>query len=103
MNEARQLADGLTRLANEFKSADPVQSSAIKKAFKGVSLNANTRVVAYLLEVVGSKDQQCKALQDENKDLRELLKLNNISLDEDKKIEDTVSVNNDESVNKDST
>lgn len=56
-------------------------SSAIRKEFKRKSLNDVTRAVVYLMEVIGSRDEQFKVIQNENKDLRELLKLNNIELD----------------------
>jgi len=75
------VAENLIALAKEFKSGDPVMSSAIRREFKTASKNDVTRAVVYLMEVIGSRDQQFKALQDENKDLKELLKLHNISLD----------------------
>ena len=83
-----QLANNLARLAKEFKSTDPGQASDIKRAFKRLSFNDATRTVVYLLEVIGSRDVQFKQIQEantaldkENKDLRELLALNNISLE----------------------
>ena len=75
------VADNLCRLARDFKSGDPAMSSAIRKEFKRKSLNDVTRAVVYLMEVIGSRDEQFKVIQNENKDLRELLKLNNIELD----------------------
>lgn len=74
-------AENLAQLAKKFKSGDPVMSSALRKEFKNLSLNDNTRIVVYLMEVIGSRDQQFTTLQKENVDLRELLKLNNIALD----------------------
>jgi regulator of replication initiation timing len=84
-----QLAQNLARLAKEFKSTDPGQAADIRRAFKQQSFNDATRTIVYLLEVVGSRDHQFKqlqeantALQKENKDLRELLALNNIKIEE---------------------
>lgn len=76
------VADNLCQLAREFKSGDQVMAQAIRKEFKLKSFNDVTRAVVYLMEVIGSRDEQFKALQTENKDLKELLKLNNISLEE---------------------
>lgn len=84
LKEAFTLAGNLVRLSKAFKTSDPVQSSEIRHAFKRQSLNDCTRTIVYLLEVVGSRDAEFKRVQDENKDLRELLKLNNIALDEEK-------------------
>jgi hypothetical protein len=78
------VAENLCALAKDFKSGDPVQSTAIKREFKLQSKNDVVRAVVYLMEVIGSRDQQFKALQDENKDLKELLKVNEIEIDEDK-------------------
>lgn len=75
-------ADQLCRLASDFQSGDPIQASSLKKEFKEKSKNDLSRVVVYLMEVVGSRDQQFKAIQAENKDLKELLKLNNISIED---------------------
>ena len=77
------VAENLCALAKDFKSGDPVTSTAIKREFKLQSKNDVVRSVVYLMEVIGSRDQQFKALQDENKDLKELLKVNNIKLDEE--------------------
>lgn len=74
-------AENLAQLAKKFKSGDAVMSSGLRREFKKLSLNDNTRVVVYLMEVIGSRDQQFQTLQKENADLRELLKLNNIALD----------------------
>jgi hypothetical protein len=76
------VADNLCQLAREFKSGDQVMANAIRKEFKAKSLNDVTRAVVYLMEVIGSRDEQFKHIQKENADLRELLKLNNISLEE---------------------
>lgn len=88
-NAPVQLAHNLTRLSKEFKSTDPNQASEIRRAFKSLSFNDCTRTVVYLLEVIGSRDFEFKklqeantALQKENTDLRELLALNNITLEE---------------------
>ena len=76
------VADNLCQLAKEFKSGDQVMANAIRKEFKTKSFNDVTRAVVYLMEVIGSRDEQFKYLQKENADLKELLKLNNISLEE---------------------
>lgn len=88
MNAPAQLAHNLTRLSKEFKSTDPSQASEIRRAFKSLSFNDCTRTVVYLLEVIGSRDFEFKrvqeantALQKENSDLRELLALNNITIE----------------------
>ena len=85
-----QLAQNLTRLAKEFKSTDPGQASDIRRAFKQQSFNDATRTIVYLLEVVGSRDHQFRIAQEanvklekENKDLRELLALNNIKIEDE--------------------
>jgi len=90
------VADNLCRLARDFKSGDPAMSSAIRKEFKQKSLNDVTRAVVYLMEVIGSRDEQFKAIQDENKDLRELLKLNNIPLEGENN--ESAQTNKDETV-----
>lgn len=82
LNGPAQIAANLAALAKEFKSGDPVQSTAYRLAFKDRSKNDLTRSLVYLMEVVGARDAQYKTLQEENKDLKELLKLNNISLEE---------------------
>lgn len=69
------VADNLCRLAKEFKSGDPTMSSAIRKEFKQKSFNDVTRAIVYLMEVIGSRDEQFKVIQTENKDLKELLDL----------------------------
>lgn len=78
---ALELSANLVKLTKEFVSTDPGQSADIKRAFKTKSKNDTVRTVAYLLEVVGSKDYECKQLQQEITDLKELLKANNISLE----------------------
>lgn len=69
------VADNLCQLARDFKSGDPLQASQIRREFKRKSLNDVTRSVVYLMEVIGARDAQFKYLQDENKDLKELLNL----------------------------
>src|SRR5271166_5823084 len=69
------VADNLCQLAKEFKSGDQVMSTAIRREFKQKSFNDVTRAVVYLMEVIGSRDEQFKVLQRENKDLKELLDL----------------------------
>lgn len=81
-NEAANLSDSLIRLAKEFKSAAPGDVSVVKRAFREKSKNDLLRTVTYLLEVVGVRDGQYNQILDENKDLKELLKLNNISLED---------------------
>jgi hypothetical protein len=76
------VAENLCELARTFKSGDPAQAAVIKREFKDQSKNDIVRAVVYLMEVVGSRDVQYKTLVDENKDLKELLKLNNISLED---------------------
>ena len=75
------VAENLCELARTFKSGDPAQAAVIKREFKDQSKNDIVRAVVYLMEVVGSRDAQYKTLVDENKDLKELLQLNNISLE----------------------
>lgn len=77
------VADNLARLAREFKSGDPAMASGIRKEFKTQSKNDLTRIVVYLMEVIGSRDEAFKALQADNTDLKEILKLNDINLDEE--------------------
>ena len=90
------VAENLCALAKDFKSGDPVTSTAIRREFKLRSKNDVVRSVVYLMEVIGSRDQQFKALQDENKDLKELLKVNNIKLDEEEN--GTAQTNPDETI-----
>lgn len=82
-DQANELSLNLVKLSKEFKSTDPISSASIKRAFKNASKNDTIRTLAYLLEVVGVKDAQFNELSQENKDLKELLKLNNINLDEE--------------------
>lgn len=82
----RQVATNLANMARNYKTSDPVQGTAFRVAFKEQSKNDLVRTIVYLLEVVGSNDVANKYLQGENKDLRELLKLNNI--DPDKEIDE---------------
>lgn len=77
------VAENLCHLAREFKSGDAQMATAIRKEFKQQSKNDLTRVVVYLMEVIGSRDEQFKVLQSDNKDLKEILKLNDINLDEE--------------------
>lgn len=77
------VADNLAKLARDFQSGDPVMASAIRKEFKLQSKNDLSRIVVYLMEVVGSRDEQFKMIQSDNKDLKEILELNNIKLDEE--------------------
>lgn len=80
--QAQELARNLIRLAKEFNSADGGQAAEIKRAFKAVSSkNDLVRTTVYLMEVVGVRDMQYNQMAAENTDLKELLKLNNISLD----------------------
>jgi len=76
------VADNLCKLALEFKSGDPAMAAAIRKEFKQKSKNDLVRVTVYLMEVIGSRDEQFKALQRDNADLKEILKLNDIDLEE---------------------
>jgi SMC interacting uncharacterized protein involved in chromosome segregation len=77
------VADNLCKLAREFESGDKVMSAAIRREFKVKSKNDVTRVVVYLMEIIGSRDEQFKALQRDNTDLKEILKLNDINLEEE--------------------
>jgi len=76
------VAANLIRLAREFKSGDQLTATAIRREFKDQSKNDCTRTIVYLMEVIGSRDEQFKRLESDNKDLREILKLNDINLDE---------------------
>lgn len=75
------VAEQLCHLAREFKTNDPAQASQLKREFKDRSKNDVVRAVLYLMEVVGARDAQFKNLQEENNDLKEILKLNNIDLE----------------------
>ncbi len=77
------VAENLCKLAREFQSGDAQMAGAIRKEFKAQSKNDLTRVVVYLMEVIGSRDEAFKALQSDNKDLKEILKLNDINLEEE--------------------
>ncbi len=77
-----QLVENLTKLSKEFKTQEPDQAAALKRAFKAKSHNDLARTVVYLMEVVGVSDMRLKTVQQENKDLREILELNNIKLGE---------------------
>jgi hypothetical protein len=83
MQEAKNTLSNLARLARGFQSQDPGQATAFKFGFKSLSKNDNARIGTYLLEVVAVKDAQCKQLQDEVSDLRELLKFNKIEVTEE--------------------
>lgn len=83
--ETQALSNNLVRLARDFKSQEPAQVTDLKRAFKNQSKNDLVRTVVYLMEVVGVSDMRIKTNMAENKDLREILKLNNINLDEDDK------------------
>lgn len=72
----------LCRLAKDFKSGDPVQAAALRKEAKAQSFNDLSRVVVYLMEVVGATQEHSKNVQAENADLKELLTLNGVKLDE---------------------
>lgn len=76
------VADNLVRLANDFESGDPMMAAGLKKEFKGQSKNDLVRTVVYLMEVIGSRDEHFKRIESDNKDLKEILKLNDINLDE---------------------
>jgi len=69
------ISENLCRLAKEFESGDAQMATAIRREFKVHSKNDLSRVVVYLMEVIGSRDEQFKILQRENKDLKELLDL----------------------------
>lgn len=76
----RQIAQNLANMARNYQSSDPTQGANFRQAFKEQSKNDLSRIIVYLMEVVGSNDVATKYLQGENKDLRDLLKLNNIDL-----------------------
>jgi hypothetical protein len=76
-----QVAANLIQLTKNYKSSSPQQATDFRRAFKEQSKNDLCRILVYLLEVVGSNDQANKYLEGENKDLRELLKLNGIDPD----------------------
>jgi|ERR1700677_66759 len=75
------VAEQLAQLALEFKTNDPAQAAQLRKEFKERSKNDVVRIILYLMEVVGARDAQFKNLQEENNDLKEILKLNNIDLE----------------------
>jgi len=79
--QAQELANNLTTLTKQFKSQDALQAAEVKRAFKEKSKNDLIRTVAYLLEVVGVRDYEFRNLQEENKDLKELLKVHDIDLE----------------------
>lgn len=97
LTQVLQLADNLTRLAKEFQTQEPAQASALKHAFKKKSHNDLARTVVYLMEVVGVSDMRLKTVMQENKDLREILELNNIKLGEEEndkaQVEETTQEN----------
>lgn len=82
-SQVTQLTNNLVNLSREFKTQEPEQAAALKRAFKGKSHNDLARTVVYLMEVVGVSDMRLKTVQKENKDLREILELNNIKLGEE--------------------
>lgn len=88
------VADNLCQLAREFKSGDPTMATAIRKEFKIKSKNDVTRAIVYLMEVIGSRDEQFKVIQKENADLKEILKLNNIDLEEKDGTTETIEGSN---------
>lgn len=75
------VAEQLAQLAREFKTNDPAQAAELRREYKTVSKNDAVRIILYLMEVVGARDAQFKALTEENADLKELLKLNNIDVE----------------------
>ncbi len=77
------VAENLCQLARTYKSGDPGMSAQLKHEFKELSKNDIVRSCIYLMEVVGSRDAQFKKLQEDNADLTEILKLNEINLDEE--------------------
>lgn len=77
-----QLAKNLAQLARDYQSGIPEETAELKRSLKDRSKNDLVRTVAYLVEVIAARDGEFKAVQKENVDLRELLKLNNIELDE---------------------
>lgn len=76
-----QLAKNLAQLAREYQSNVPEEMTALKRDLKDRSKNDLVRTTAYLIEVIAARDAEFKKVQEENKDLRELLKVNNITLD----------------------
>lgn len=81
LKQHQELAQNLVLLSKQFVSTDPAQAADIKRSFKEQSKNDCVRTIVYLLEVIGRRDTEFKKLQAENKDLQELLKVNNIELD----------------------
>src|SRR5450631_3562435 len=77
------VAENLCQMARTFKSGDPEMAAQMKREFKALSKNDITRACIYLMEVVGSRDAQFKKLQEDNKDLNEILKLHDINFDEE--------------------
>jgi hypothetical protein len=75
------VAEQLAQLAREFKTNDPAQAAELRREYKTISKNDAVRIILYLMEVVGARDAQFKNLQEENGDLKELLKLNNIDVE----------------------
>lgn len=75
------VAEQLAQLALEFKTNDPAQAAQLRQEFKVRSKNDCVRVILYLMEVVGARDAQFKNLQEENADLKEILKAHDIDLE----------------------
>ena len=75
------VAEQLAQLAREFKTNDPAQAAELRREYKTVSKNDAVRIILYLMEVVGARDAQFKALTEENADLKELLKVHNIDVE----------------------
>jgi hypothetical protein len=75
------VAEQLSQLAGEFKTNDPAQAAQLRQEFKVRSKNDCVRVILYLMEVVGARDAQFKNLQEENADLKEILKAHDIDLE----------------------
>jgi len=88
----RQVAMNLVELANKHKTGDPAQAINFKRGFKEQSKNDLCRTIVYLMEVIGSNDVANKYLEGENKDLRELLKLNGIDPDAEVKDEEVKEI-----------
>lgn len=82
LSQQTQLAKNLAQLARDYQSGIPEETAELKRSLKDRSKNDLVRTVAYLVEVIAARDGEFKAVQKENVDLRELLKLNNIELDE---------------------
>jgi hypothetical protein len=80
MPQRYNVAENLCSLAKDFKSGDPVQVAQLRRDFKDQSKNSIVRAVIYLMEVIGSRDEQFKQLTKDNKDLKEILELNGIKL-----------------------